>query len=180
MPSIEDYAPDGGNAPIENKSDPEYDRKREAAKATLDELSRKAKNPGANSAMVIPTARGYFQLDAEQREELLKRPEVYVMPDEVSDVDEDHVLADGPWLAVAIENGEWLSGELVGVVGDSITLRKIHSMDDDGITYWDTTVETERCVAWHTLEGDRWTTEAPSDEPEASVDPLTGFPRRIK
>lgn len=179
MPSIEDYAPDGGNAPIDNP-DPEYDRKRAEAKKTLDELS---KNPGAKSAMVIPTSRGFFDLDEDQRTDLLTRPKVYVLPDDVDgELDEDQVIADGPWMAVALENGEWLTGELVGLIAESITLRKIHSLDEDGITYWDSTVETSRCVVWHTLEGDRWAMPTPGDdEPEVpvpNVDPLTGFPRR--
>lgn len=162
MPSIEDYAPDGGNAPVNNPD-----------------------KGSPNKAMVIPTSRGFFDLDDSQRAELLTRPKVYVLPDDVVDgeLDEDQVVADGPWMAVALENGEWITGELVGIIADSITLRKIHSLDDDGITYWDTTVETARCVVWHTLEGDRWSMpsheEGSTGEPDQFPrDPLTGFPRR--
>lgn len=190
MPSIEDYAPDGGNAPVVPPT-AEEDRARAKAALDIEALKEAAQRPvrGTNSAMVIPTARGFFDLDEDQRADLLTRPKVYVLPDDVTDgeLNEDQVIADGPWMALALENGEWVTGELVGVIADSITLRKIHSLDDDGITYWDTTVETARCVVWHTLEGDRWAMPTPGDEPGdepdqplRSVDPLTGFPTRAK
>jgi len=179
---------------IHGKRDEKMDAEEAEARRKLESLKRleqESKKPGAKSAIAVHTRNGFFDLGPDQRDELLKRPPVYVLPDEVhgDEIDEDQVLADGPWLAVALENGEWVTGELVGTIDDAITLRKIHSLDEDGITYWDTTVETHRVVVWHTLEGDRWALPSQDEsisEPEepdysmAKVDPLTGFPRRVK
>lgn len=167
------------------ESDPGYNQKREAAKADLDRLAKEASNR-PNKAMVIPKQDGPL----DPNDNMLKRPDMYIFPEDVFEEvfpDDSKVVAQGPWVAVSTHFG-WLCGELVGEVDDAITIRSIHSMSEDGLIYRDTGVMMTNVLTWSTLEGDRW--EHPSDgEPygdgqleamRANIDPLTGFPRRVK
>lgn len=188
MPSMEDYAPDGGNAPINNPdivSTHDHTSDKEAREAFLD-----AKKPGAKSAMVIPTHNW-----TEAPIEHLRRPTNSYILEEAQLEDARRIPPSGPWTAVALENGDWISGELIGQVGDddSVTLRRIFDIEEsevDGETEFaftniDTTVAIERIILIQSLEGDRWTHQSDESnddvgEPDGNIDPLTGFPRRSK
>lgn len=164
------------------ESDPEYNQKREAAKADLDRLAKEASDH-PKRAMVLPTDEPCLPSN-----EYLVRPSIYIFPEDAFEEvfpDDSKVIAQGPWVAVSTQFG-WLCGELVGEVDDAITIRSIHSMSEDGPIYRDTGVMMTNVLTWSTLEGDRW--EHPSDGesygieslPQGNVDPLTGFPKRVK
>ena len=135
MPSAEDYAPDGGNAPLDaKKMVEEYPGAKpssgvpgegkmteEEAQKALDSINKESRHQ-KNSAMVLPRVRTQAPL-----EELVRPLGQYITEEEHLD-DPRRIPPTGPWTAIALENGEWISGELVGRVEDTITLRRIHDV----------------------------------------------------
>lgn len=95
----------------------------------------------------------------------------------------------GPWLAVVLENGDCISGELVAPIDDVISLRMYVQLGADkgkdfqpyneSISIFDASYPVARVQVWFTTEGDRWS--VPLDE----ADPLEemgvhDFPRRTQ
>lgn len=142
-----------------------------------------------NKAMVLPMANSFLEPPIEH----IERPmDVYLFNDGSEDEGCLGVVQNGPWVAVAVENGEWISGELVYTPGETLTLRRVHDSDkvteDDGtertlVRFLDTSISMERVVTWSSLEGVVWSTEE-EEEPDTAtaggIDPITGFPRRVR
>ena len=139
-------------------------------------------------AMVLPMANSFL----EPPNEHLERPmDVYLFNDGSEGEGCLGVVQNGPWVAVAVENGEWISGELVYTPGETLTLRRVHDSDkvtgEDGtertmVRFLDTSISMERVVTWSSLEGVVWSNEE-EEEPDTTaggIDPITGFPKRSR
>src|SRR5215217_4779763 len=90
VPSIEDYAPDGGNAPVVPPTADDQ-HKRAANERAMQSIERENRGKGAmliprDNPMLIPAV-------------VLQRPMVYVFPENVlgdDEIEADKVIAQGP------------------------------------------------------------------------------------
>src|SRR5215217_2492929 len=91
VPSIEDYAPDGGNAPVVPPTADDQ-HKRAANERAMQSIERENRGKGA---MLIPAV-------------VLQRPMVYVFPENVlgdDEIEADKVIAQGPWVGLNTRYG---------------------------------------------------------------------------
>ena len=123
--------------------------------------------------------------------EMIERPDVF---EREADDDDDMIRAgfkpNGPWIAVLLEDGNVVNGELVAPISDTLTMRmyvqigedkgKDYIWGNDSISIFDVAYPVARLQSWFTTEGQDW--ELPATD---ESDPLgdmgvydTGFPRR--